>query len=261
MLQIKVAVRLASLKTTFKRALHTAAQLGFEAVEIDARNELLPREISKTGIRHLRKQLEDLQLKVSAVSFETRGTYYDAEKLDGRIAATKEAMRFAYELGTNVVVNQIGRVPEDPEDANFDLLRQALSDIGAEGLRCGATLAARTGTESGETLLQLIKAIPDGSLSIDFDPGNLIINGFSASDAIKSLARHVVHVHARDGVQDLSKGRGLEVALGRGSADFPFLLGTLEEQGYRGWLTVQRDESEDPVTEISQAASFLHNVG
>ena len=42
-------------------------ELGAEAVEIDARNELRPEEMSQTGVRQLRKMLEDLNLRVSAI--------------------------------------------------------------------------------------------------------------------------------------------------------------------------------------------------
>ena len=261
MLQIKVAIQLASFKLPIKRGLQIAAQLGADAVEIDARNELRPNELSATGIRHFRKQLEDLNLKVSALSFQTRGSYYELNGLDRRVEATKQMLKFAYDLGTNVVVNQVGTIPPDSEDPHFQMLLQTLGDIGAAGQRVGAMLCARTGTEDGAVMKNLIDALPTGSLPVDFDPGNLIINGFSASEAIELLAEYVWHVHARDGVQDLAQGRGLEVPLGRGSADFPNILARLEERGYQGYLTVQRDHSDEPIIEIEQGVKFLNNVG
>src|SRR5688572_15965263 len=109
MLQIKVAVELASLKQPFAQALHTAARLGVEAVEIDGRNEVAVADLSRTGVRQVRKMLEDLNLRVAALSYRTRRGYADINELDRRIDATKKAMKLAYELGTNVVVNHIGR--------------------------------------------------------------------------------------------------------------------------------------------------------
>lgn len=249
----------------FKRALETAARLGARGVEIDARHQLKPSEMSRTAVRHLRKTLEDLNLVVSAVTFQTRRGYGDLDDIERRVEATKDALRMAYDLGTNVVVNQIGRIPEEStEEAAIDqreLLLATLTDIGKTSQKVGAFLAARTGTEDGSTLRALINDLTPGSLVVDFDPGNLIINGFSATDAVKSLAPHIMHVHARDGVQDLAQGRGLEVPLGRGSADFPAILGTLEENQYRGFLTIQRDHAEDPVAEVGHAVSFLSNIG
>ena len=60
MLQIKVGVQLASLRQTFRQALLTARQMGADAVEIDAREELKSEELSVTGIRQVRKMLDDL---------------------------------------------------------------------------------------------------------------------------------------------------------------------------------------------------------
>lgn len=260
MLQIKIAIQLASLKLPFRKALQMATRLGAQAVEIDARTQLKPSELSRTAVRHLRKTMADLNLSVSAVCFQTRRGYSDAADIEQRVEATKAAMKMAYELGSNVVVNQIGRIPQDPEDEARSLLLATLTDIGKSAQRVGAFLAARTGTEDGQTLRDLIDDLPAGSLAVDLDPGNLIINGFSATEAAKVLGEHVMHVHARDGVQDLAQGRGLEVPLGRGSADFPNLLGILEEFQYRGFLTIQRDQSSDPVMEIGNAVQFLQNI-
>jgi sugar phosphate isomerase/epimerase len=137
------------------------------------------------------------------------------------------------------------------------MLVEVLSDLGRHGEHVGALLAARTGSESGEDLARLIDALPAGTIGVDFDPGNLIINGFSASESLQHLGSHVLHVHAKDGVRDLAIGRGLEVPLGRGSADFPTLLGALEERGYRGYFTLERASASDPLGEIAQAVKFL----
>ena len=261
MLQIRVAVSLSSLHYRLKDALQIAAEIGAEAVVIDARNQMKASEMGETAIRHFRKLLSDLNLKVAALTFQTRGSYYELHGLEQRVQATKDVLKFAYALGASVVVNQIGKVPEDKESEHYNTLLQTLSDIGRESQKAGAFLAARTGTEAGTTLAELIKDLPTGSLVVDFDPGNLIINGFSASEAIGVLAKDTIHVHARDGVQDLAQGRGIEVELGRGSADFPNILGKLEEFQYRGYLTVHRDNSKDPVVEAQQAIEFLRNLG
>jgi sugar phosphate isomerase/epimerase len=97
--ELKIAIALRSLREPFKQALHTAARLGATGVEIDARDELKPAEFSSTARRQLRKLLDDLGLKISAVSFLTRRGYDTLEELDRRVIATKAAMDFAYSLG------------------------------------------------------------------------------------------------------------------------------------------------------------------
>lgn len=259
MLQIRVGVQLASLRLPFKQGLLTAARMGAEAVEIDGRSELKADELSRTGVRQVRKMLEDLNLRVSAVTYRTRRGYQVADDLDRRVQATQQALKLAYEIGSSLVINHIGRVPEKSSPA-WSTIVEALSDIGRVGQRVGATLAAETGTESGEELAGLIAALPPGCLGVDLHPANLIINGHSPREAAKALAQHVIHVHATDGTRDLAHGRGIEVQLGRGLAEFPELLGLLEEHHYRGYITVERRQSENAIAEIADAVKYLKSL-
>lgn len=257
--ELKIGIQLKSLRQPFRQALETARQLGAAAVEIDARSEVRPQEMTGTALRQVRKTLEDLNLKVCAVTYQTRRGYDVEEDIARRVEGTKAAMRLAHDLGAGVVINQVGRVPAEPGGRNWQMLVEVLTDLSRHGEHVGALLAARTGSESGADLARLVEALPAGILGVDFDPGNLIINGFSASESLESLGSHVLHVHAKDGVRDLAIGRGLEVPLGRGSADFPALLGMLEERGYRGYFTLER-AGENALFEISQGVKFLKSL-
>ena len=101
---------------------------------------------------------------------------------------------------------------------------------------------------------------PTGVSAVDFDPGSLLINGESPSEAVRLLGPHIRHVRATDGVRDLAQGRGIETQLGRGAADFPDLAAMLEEQQYRGWFTIQRRHADDPVNEIAQSIQYLRSM-
>jgi sugar phosphate isomerase/epimerase len=257
---VKIAIQLASLKLPLRKGLMAASRLGASAVEIDARGELRPQDVTGTGLRELRRLLEDHNLRVSAVGFRTRRGYDVPEEAERRVAATKAAMKMAADLRAPVVVNQVGRVPDEPEGAGWNQLVQALSDLSLYGHHVGALLAAQTGSESGADLARLIAALPDQGIGVDLDPGNLIINGFSPLEAVESLAPNILHVHARDAVRDLARGRGLEVPLGRGTADFPALLGALEDRQYRGYFTIAREDADEPEVEIGNAVKYLRNL-
>lgn len=260
-LSMKIGVQLASLKLPLKAALPRIARMGATAVEIDARGELKPRQISRTGLRQIRKWLDDYGLSVAAVSFRTRRGYDVLQDLQLRIDATKDALRFAHDLGCPVVVNQVGCVTKsDPASIAWDTLLGSLSDLGRFSQQVGAWLAMETGTESGSEMAQLLQALPEGSVMVDLNPGNLVINGFSPLEAVQTLGPHIIHVHARDAVRDLAQGRGLEVPLGRGSADFPALLAALEQHSYRGYLTVACQDSRQPAEDTALAVQFLKNI-
>lgn len=260
MLDLKIGLQLRTLRQPLKTALRTAAELGVTAVEFDARTEVRPQDMSTTAIRQLRKMLEDLRLRAAAISFHTRRGYNTLDELDRRVDATRQALRLAHALGAGVVINHVGRVPDKPEGPQWEILVGVLRDLGDFGHRFGATLCADTGSETGTDLLRLIQALPEGAIGVNFNPANLVINGFSAVEAAEVLAPHVRHVHVTDAVRGLAQGRGSEVEIGRGSVDFPAILGILEEHDYRGYLTIARHDAADPLFETRRAIQFLKSL-
>ena len=74
---------------------------------------MTPQALGDTGIRQVRKLLDDYELRAAAVEFRTRG-YNVTDELDRRVS-TKSAMRFAYALGASVVTNHIGKLSDDAE--------------------------------------------------------------------------------------------------------------------------------------------------
>ena len=257
---LKIGLQLSSLRLPFRKAIEAASRMGAQAIEIDARQHLNLNQVSQTAIRQLKKTLSDANLSVCALSFTTRNGYNVVERLQERIEATKRAMDMAYKLGASIVVNQIGRIPEEAEGPDWDLLIEVMSELGQHAHYCGAFLAAETGSEDSTTLSKLIAAVPDGAMGVTLNPGNLIVNSFSAKEAVENLGEHIMYVRAKDGVRDLAQGRGIEVPLGRGTADFPELIGMLEEHSYRGYFTVARDNPSDPVSEAAMAVEYLRNI-
>ena len=257
MTNLKIGIQTRSLRQPLKQALRTAARLGADGVEIDARTELRPGEQSGTGLREFHKLLDDLNLRVSAVAFATRRGYDVPDDLERRVQATQAAMQFARELRTDVVINRAGQVPGDSTDPSFTRLVEALTALGAYGDRAGARLALQTGGERPQDLARIIDALPEQTVGVDLHPTGLILSGYSPSEAVDVLGPHVLHAHACDAVRDGAGGRTLEVELGRGTADLPELLGRLTEFDYRGWVTIERRDSPDPVTEIENAVAYL----
>ena len=51
-----------------------------------------------------------------------------------------------------------------------------------------------------------------------------------------------------------------EVPLGTGSVDFPPYLKALEEIGYRGFLTIEREVGDQPEVDIKTAYTFLRDI-
>ena len=257
MLQVRTAVDLASLHQPLRKSLETASRLGAEAVQMDAQGEIFPGRLSQTGVRHLRRLLDDLNLRVAAICFRTRRGYNVTDQLEQRVEATCQVMQLAYDLGSRVVTNHVGQVPGEPEGPEWDQLVDALLQLGRHGQHVGAMLAATSGSEEPAHMQQLLEALPEGLLAVHLDPGQLMVNGFSPSEYTGLLAKYVAHVHASDAVRDLARGRGEETKLGEGSVDFAEILGLLEQQGYDGYFTVGRQSATHPVPEIKEAIQYL----
>jgi sugar phosphate isomerase/epimerase len=259
MLQLKKGIRLSSLRLPFKQALHAAADIGAEGVEIDGRTELRPAEMSRTAIRHLLKMMSDLNLRVAAIHFPTRRGYAELNDLERRIEATKQAMTMAYELGCAVVTNGLGPIPAEHDQQRTTMI-QALTDLGNFANKSGAWLAATAGLEDPKLLYDLIRSLPPMAIGVDFDPASMIINGHSTIEAMKLLGADVMHFRARDAVYDAGQGRGLEVQMGRGSVELTNLLAILEEHGYSGYITVDRDVPSDAVVQCGYTMQYLDNL-
>jgi sugar phosphate isomerase/epimerase len=257
---VKIGIQTRSLRQPLKTALRTAARLGADGVEIDVRTELPPRELSQTGLRQFLKLLGDLNLRVSAAAFPTRHGYDEPHDLERRVLATQAAMRFAAQLGADVVINRVGTMPGESDNPRLGHFLEALTALGAYGDRVGARLAAQTSGQSPQLLARLIEQLPEHSLGVDLHPSGLIAAGHSPQEAVEMLGPHILHVHACDAVRDPRTGRANVVELGRGTADLPELLGRLTEFDYRGWVTIECAESADPVTEIENGVAFLRAV-
>lgn len=263
MRNLALAIRTSRLKLPLKQALHTAARLGVSGVEIDARTETPPRDFSQTAVRELNKLLSDLRLRVASVRFDTRRGYDVEQDLEARIEATRQAMRFAQQVGCRAVVNHVGGAvadeDESPSPARARLIA-VLTDLGAAGTRLGATLLHAAGGEPPAAIARLLDELPDGCLGVDLQPGRVAASGESVSESLRVLGPHTMLVHAVDGARDLAQGRGQDVRLGSGSVDFAEVLGALEEHAYSGWIVVQPTSDGDPVAEAGDAISYLQAI-
>jgi sugar phosphate isomerase/epimerase len=252
---LRIALQTRCLVQPLKQALLTAGRLGYAGVGIDARRELPPAELSDTGLRQLRKMLDDLNLRVATVAFPTRRSFAVNEDLDRRVAATLDAMRMASRLGAGVLLIAPGPLPTD-ESPEHAMLIDALTTLAAQGGRLGVLLVLQCPDAEPAELGRLTAVLPEGLAGVDLNPAEAIRHGRSPREFVAALGRHIAHVFANDAVREQAGG-AVEVELGRGSADIPELLGSLEEFDYRGWVTVQLRSSARTAEDAADAIEFL----
>jgi sugar phosphate isomerase/epimerase len=200
--------------------------------------------------------LDDLNLRVGSVAFPTRRGYSNPVDLQPRLEATRAAMQLASRLGARLLIGNLGTLTEEENSSAQATLFDAVQSLASFGDRLGVQLAVQSAAPANQ-LSGLIADLPAGTMALDLHPARLIMQGDSPSEFVRVVGPYIAHVHAVDGVHDLARGHGGEVELGRGTADFPELLGRLEEYGYRDWLTIGRSGSPQPVVEIGNAVKYL----
>jgi sugar phosphate isomerase/epimerase len=253
----RISLPAAMLAKDLRRALRLARDLGVHGVELDARHGLDPAQVTQTGLRQIRKWLGDEGVVVSTISFRTRGGYADPDRLEGRIASTKDALRLAHDLGAGLVLNHVGDIPPEPAGPQWQLLVDVITDLATFGEHVGATLCAEAGRAAPADLARLIAALPAGGLLCDLVTSALVVHGHDPVAAVDVLGHHVASVHATDAGAGAFAGRGRAVVLGTGQVDFPAVFAALEERGYRGWIGIEPVDERNAREELSEAITHL----
>jgi L-ribulose-5-phosphate 3-epimerase len=240
-------------------AVRSAAKCGARGVQFDLRDELVPQELTETGIRQLTHHLDELTLRLAPAVFPLRRPLYAAAQMDARIAAVGDAIQFAGRLKTRVLTLRIGPLPSEKEASLRRLLGDVLSDLVRLAERVGVTLGITTGPEPALEYVHLVESITTGRLGLDFDPCSCVAGGHSVAANFRELHKHIVHVQARDGVRDLV-GQGTEVAVGSGVVNWLELLALFHEADYRGWLTAIRTQGSNPGLDVTRAVQYLQEI-
>jgi sugar phosphate isomerase/epimerase len=254
---LKLGLRLESLGLPLRRALQEAERLGVAGVQVDAVGDLSPDRLLQTGRREFRHLLRAHNLELTALGCPLRHGLDIAQDQERRIDYLRKVLSLSYDLGPRIVIVEAGQVPTDANDPRLGLLSEALRTLGQYGDRTGTVLALETGLESGEVLRGFLDHFDTGGLGVNLDPANLLVHGFDPYAAVRALHGKIVHVHAKDARPGGSSRAAQEVPLGHGDIDWMLFLGALEEIGYRGWVTIEREQGTNRLAEAAAAVSFL----
>jgi sugar phosphate isomerase/epimerase len=183
-----------------------------------------------------------------------------------RLARTKAVSDAARILGIERIACHIGFVPEDVDDPLYAQVRDVTREICDYCGKNGQAFALETGQEPAKVLLRFIDSVQRPNLKINFDPANMILYGTGDPiEALEVLREHVVTVHCKDGdwpELDKPEALGVERALGEGSVGIERYIHKLKEIGYRGVLTIEREEqdAEKRDIDILKAVNLLQRL-
>jgi sugar phosphate isomerase/epimerase len=183
-----------------------------------------------------------------------------------RTQEMKEIADFAKLLNCHVVALHLGFVPHDTKSPLYQEVLAVTRDVCDYCRRNGQSLHLETGQESADGLLQFIQDVQRDNLFINFDPANMILYGTGEPiAALRKLGRYVKSIHCKDGKWAKRPGQewGQEVPLGEGDVNMEQYLRTLQEIGYTGPLTIEREIPQEPArqkAEIGHAVKLLSEL-
>jgi sugar phosphate isomerase/epimerase len=183
-----------------------------------------------------------------------------------RIARTKAIADVAKHIGIDSVMCHIGFVPEDAHTSLYTQIRDVARDLCDHCAKNGQNFTLETGQEPAHVLLQFIADVDRPNLRINFDPANMILYGTGDPiEALGVLSQHVVSVHCKDGdwpARDQPNALGKERALGDGSVGIEAFIHKVKEIGYRGVLSIEREEPDQAVrnADIQKAVGILKHL-
>ena len=99
-----------------------------------------------------------------------------------------------------------------------------------------------------------------GGLAVNYDPANLLMNGFDPLAQLPALGGKIVHVHAKDARSGGASRSTREVPLGHGDVDWLQVLGTLSAMEFTGFVTVEREGGTDRAADVSAGVAFLKRL-
>lgn len=280
MYRFPIGVIIDSFRTDTKTAVLKAAELGADGIQMySTKGENSPENLTPAKRRELLDFVKSNGLKFSALCGDLGEGFWRPERNPELIEKSKRILDLAKELETNVVTTHIGVVPEDATAERYKIMQEACFELSRYADSIGSHFAIETGPETSATLKSFLDSLGSRGVGVNLDPANLVmVTGDDPVQAVYNLKDYIVHTHAKDGImlqrtnpeyiykitpkpEDIKGIKFfLEVALGEGSVPFAPYLKALEDIGYRGFLTIEREVGDDPAADIFKAKQHLLNI-
>lgn len=265
-----------SFRLPTRESIKKVREVGATGFQIyTTKGDMHPDNISKEQRKELLKFIKDEGLVVSALCGDFGHGFGNAEKNPELIEMSKKIVELAKDLETDVVTTHIGVIPTDDNNPRYAIMQEACFELAACADAMEAHFAVETGPETAAVLKKFLDSLNSRGVAVNLDPANLVmVTGDDPVKAVYTLKDYIVHTHAKDGrklddrepevIYGLKPGNAIvtspafiEVPLGEGDVDFDNYLKALQDIGYKGFLTIEREVGDSPEKDIAMAVNFL----
>ena len=255
------------------QAVRHVAVAGFSGIEVIADSpHAYPPTMTEADRRAVRSALAQNRLAVSnvdatsmkALRDEFRPSWIESDHVlrEERYQHTLDAVQLAKDIGSATVSTMAGGVIEDGMTREEAVSRfvNCLQKTAAflEKKKWPAVLFdPRPGmvvSNTAETV-EVLARIKSNAVGMTFNTGHFHLAGDNLIDSIKTLGKHIRHVHIEDVAGDDS---GAIVVPGTGVVDFGAVFRAFDEINYAGWFTVDLSAADmHPDEAAKQAFHYL----
>lgn len=279
MYQFPIGAMLDSFRLDTMAAIKKAASLGAVGLQMYATDGVnSPDNMTADRKREILSAMNSEGLVFSALCGDLGFGFADRERNPALIEKSKRILTLAKELGTDVVTTHIGVIPKDPTHDRYKIMQEACHTLAEYADSLEAHFAIETGPETADVLKGFLDSLGSRGVAVNLDPANFVmVTGDDPVKAVYTLKDYIVHTHAKDGIKIFDKDPEMiyrvvedalahlgsayqELPLGKGHVDFPNYLKALDEIGYRGFLTIERECGDDPAHDIGEAIGYLKKL-
>ena len=267
-----------SFRLPFPKAVKKAVEVGATGIQTYAvSGDMSPEALTPAKRKEVLDIINSNGIIISALCGDFGKGFGDPALNPNLIERSKRVVDLALDLNTNIVTTHIGVIPEDKNHPRYIIMQEACYELAKYADSVGAHFAVETGPERAIVLKDFLDSLGSKGVAVNLDPANFVmVTGDDPVEAVYTLKDYIVHTHAKDGIKLLDKDPEIiyhiiedeldsqtalrEVPLGEGSVDFPRYLKALDDIGYRGFLTIEREVGPEPAKDIEMAVNFLKNI-
>ena len=235
-------------KMTLEEFIKLGWELGLDGVELTA---YYFQSTDDSYLYKLKRLLLSYGLDLSAAAVGNKFTLPDSTERMKEVEKVKRWVDIALKLGAPCLRVFAGGVPEgySEEDA-FNWTVSSLKECVKYAEAQGVVLALENHggiTSTASQVIRIIEAVNSDWLRVNLDLGNYRVDPY---ENMAKTAPYTVHVHAK-----IKKFSDKEEVI-----DYSKAVRILREAGYNGFLSIEYEGEEDPVTAIPRVVSFLRNI-
>jgi sugar phosphate isomerase/epimerase len=228
------------------------AEMGLDAVE--PTTYYFPKPVTREYCIHLKQKAFLLGMDISGTAIGNNYCKAPGPERDTEVAKTNQWIEHAAALGAPCMRVFAGGAPKGvPEDQARQWVVECLEECGEAAARHGVFLAVENHggvVATADGMLAIVKAVKSDWCGVNLDTGN-----FHTEDPYADMAKvapYAVNVQLKTDVR--AAGAPAQ------EADFRRIVEILHSVNYRGYIAVEYEAKEDPMTGVPKAVERVREA-